>query len=152
MRYYYFKIRRYFRIVRPFKIRQVLLFQWQARLHYIIVIKMKKQSGNKGRIVDTFAWTWNIGFDCTENTSKQQKMAAFMRNWSVKMTLKLFEPLSVIMTMTPTLLRQLRRSLQIKKIITMLFVCYSCWIAKIYQSIIVKEMLVTYLLVHLRRS
>ena len=55
MRYYYFKIRRYFKIVRSFKIRQVLLFQWQARLQYIIVIKMKKQSGIKGRIVDTFA-------------------------------------------------------------------------------------------------
>ena len=36
----------------------------------------------------------------------------------VKMTLRLFLPLSVVMTMMPTPLRQLRRSLQIKKIIT----------------------------------
>ena len=42
----------------------------------------------------------------------------FVRNWSVKMTLRLFQPLSFVMTVMPTLLRQFRRSLQIKKIIT----------------------------------
>ena len=48
-------------------------------------------------------------------------MTAFsvaVKNILVKMTLKLFQPLSVVMTMVPTLLRQLRRWLQIKKIIT----------------------------------
>ena len=48
-------------------------------------------------------------------------MAAFtvsMKNLLVKMNLRLFQPLSVVTTMVPTLLRQSRRSLQIKKIIT----------------------------------
>ena len=40
--------------------------------------------------VDIFAWTWNIWGSRTENTSKQQKMVAFVRNCSVKMTLRLF--------------------------------------------------------------
>ena len=57
----------------------------------------------------------------TGNTSKQRKMAAStvsVNNFLVKMTLRLFYPLSVVAAMVPTLLRQLRRSLQIKKIIT----------------------------------
>ena len=48
-------------------------------------------------------------------------MAAFnvsVKYFVVKMTLRLFQPLSVVTTMVPTLLRQLRRSFQIKKIIT----------------------------------
>ena len=28
-----------------------------------------------GRIVDIFAWTWNFGRVCPENTSKQQNIA-----------------------------------------------------------------------------
>ena len=54
----------------------------------------------------------------TETKSKQQKMVALVRNCSVKMKWRLFQPLSVVMTMVPTLLRQLRRLLQMKKIIT----------------------------------
>ena len=45
-------------------------------------------------------------------------MVTFARKSSVKMTLRLFQPLSVVMNIVPTLLRQFRRSLQIKKIIT----------------------------------
>ena len=52
------------------------------------------------------------------NTSKQQKIVAFVRNYSVKMTLELFYPLPVVMTMVPMLLRWFRRLLQIKKSIT----------------------------------
>ena len=51
-------------------------------------------------------------------TSKHQKMVTFARNCSVKMTLRLFLPLSVVMTMVPRLLRKFRISLQIKKSIT----------------------------------
>ena len=51
------------------------------------------------------------------NTSKQQKMLPFLRNCIVKMTLRLFQLFSVVKTMVPTLLREFRRSLQIKKII-----------------------------------
>ena len=40
--------------------------------------------------VDIFAWTWNIWDSHTENTSKQQKMVAFVRNCLTKMTLRLF--------------------------------------------------------------
>ena len=52
-----------------------------------------------------------------KNTAKNR---SFMKNCSVKMTLKpLFYQLSVVMTMVPPLLRLLiRGSLQIKKIIT----------------------------------
>ena len=46
-----------------------------------------------------------------------EKIVTFMRNCIVKMTLRLFEPLSVVMTMVPKLLRQFGRSLQIKKCI-----------------------------------
>ena len=49
---------------------------------------------------------------------KTVKNGGFVGNCSVKMTLRLFLPLSVVMTMVSTLLRQFRRSLQIKKIIT----------------------------------
>ena len=54
----------------------------------------------------------------TEHTSKQQKMTTFARNCSVKMTLRLFWPLFVVMTIVLRLLRKFRRSLQIKKCIT----------------------------------
>ena len=44
-------------------------------------------------------------------------MVTSVRNCLVKMVLRLFQALSVVMTIVPTLLRQFRRSLQIKKII-----------------------------------
>ena len=44
-------------------------------------------------------------------------MATLVTNYSVKMTLRLFWPLSFVMTMVPRLLRQFRRSLQIKRFI-----------------------------------
>ena len=44
-------------------------------------------------------------------------MATLVTNCSVKMTLRLFWPLSLVMTMVPRLLRQFRRSLQIKRFI-----------------------------------
>ena len=44
-------------------------------------------------------------------------MVTFLRKGLVKMTLRLIQPLSVLMTMTRRLLRQFRRSLQIKKIV-----------------------------------
>ena len=45
-------------------------------------------------------------------------MVTFVRNCLVKITLRMFQPLSVVKTMVPTLLRQFRRSLHIKKIIS----------------------------------
>ena len=56
---------------------------------------------------------------------QKAKMVAFVRNYLVKMTLRLFQPLSVVLTMVPTLPRQFRRSLQIKKSITNAPVCYN---------------------------
>ena len=52
-------------------------------------------------------------------------MVAFVWNCSVKMALRLFQPLSVVMTVVPTLLRQVRRYLEIKRLSQILFVCYS---------------------------
>ena len=43
--------------------------------------------------------TLNIRDDRTENTSKHRKMMAFVRNCLVKMTLRLFQLVSVVMTM-----------------------------------------------------
>ena len=40
--------------------------------------------------VDIFTWTWNVWDGRTEHTSKEQKMATFDRNCSVKTTLRLF--------------------------------------------------------------
>ena len=37
-------------------------------------------------------------FFCTENTSNQQKIVAFVRNCLVKMTLRLFSSISVVTT------------------------------------------------------
>ena len=54
------------------------------------------------------------------NKSRKRKVAAFtvsMKNFLVEMTFRLFKSLSVITAMVPTLLRQLRKSPQIKKII-----------------------------------
>ena len=48
----------------------------------------------------------------------------FMRNCLVKITLRLFYPLSVVMTMLPRLLKQFRRLLQIKRPSQMPLVCY----------------------------
>ena len=45
-------------------------------------------------------------------------MIAFVSNCSVKITLMLFYPLSVVMTMVAILLRQFTSLLQIRKIIT----------------------------------
>ena len=62
-------------------------------------------------------------------------MATSVRNFSVKMTSRLFLTFSVVMTMVSRLLRQFRRSLQIKKSIVNALVCYRiCWIAKLYLS------------------
>ena len=58
----------------------------------------------------------NIWGSRKDNTSKPRKMVAFVRNCLVKMTLRLFQLISVVVTMLRTLLRQNRRSLQIKKI------------------------------------
>ena len=44
-------------------------------------------------------------------------MVAFVRNCLVKMTLRQFEPLFVVMNMVPALLKQFKRLLQIKRII-----------------------------------
>ena len=64
-------------------------------------------------------------------------MVTFGRNCSVKKTLRLFQPLFVVMIMVPKLLRQFRRSLQIKKsIANAIVVCVIiCRIAKVYLSI-----------------
>ena len=40
--------------------------------------------------VDIVSWTWIIWSSRTKNTSKQQKMVAFVRYYFVKMTLRLF--------------------------------------------------------------
>ena len=77
-------------------------------------------------------------------------MVAFVRNGLVKMILRLFQPLSVVMTMVPMLLRQFRRNLQIKKSIKtyrskrvsqMLLMCYNLLNSQkyTYQSITVKK-------------
>ena len=50
----------------------------------------KRKSGNTSRIVGIFTWTWNIWGDRAGNTSKQRKIVAFVRNCSVKITLRLF--------------------------------------------------------------
>ena len=39
---------------------------------------------------DILAWTWNICYSRRENTLKQQNLVAFVRNYLVKMTLRLF--------------------------------------------------------------
>ena len=52
-------------------------------------------------------------------------MVAPVRNFLVKMTLRLLYPVSVVMGMVPTLLRQFRHLLQIKQILQMLFFCYN---------------------------
>ena len=69
-------------------------------------------------------------------------MAAFtvsMKNFLVKMTLRLFYPLSVVTTMVPTLLRQWRRSLQIERLSQMLLVCYILLHSQSISSITVKK-------------
>ena len=71
---------------------------------YIIVIRKGKMSGNTGRTVDIFAYI-----------KTEQKIATFARRCPVKMTLKLFGPLSVVMTMVPRLMRKFRRSLKTKQ-------------------------------------
>ena len=48
----------------------------------------------------------------TENISKQQETVADVRNCLVKMTLRLFQPISVIMNMVPTILGQFKRLAQ----------------------------------------
>ena len=62
-----------------------------------------------------------------------------MKNFLVKMTLRLFYPLSVVTTMVPTLLRQLRRSLQIERLSQMLLVCYVLLHSQSISSITVKK-------------
>ena len=58
-------------------------------------------------------------FSSTIKTAKNGFAQSLVKiNCLVKMTLRLFQPVSVVMTMVPKLLRQFRRSLQIKKSIT----------------------------------
>ena len=55
-----------------------------------IVIRNRITVWKHGCIADIFSWTWNLWAGRTENTSKQQKMVAFVRNCSVKITLSQF--------------------------------------------------------------
>ena len=52
------------------------------------------------------------------NKSKQQKMAAFSEEFLIENDFEVVLSTSVVMTMVPTLLRQLRRPLHMKKIIS----------------------------------
>ena len=76
--------------------------------------------------------------------SKKKKKTTFtvsVKNFLVKLTLRLFSPLSVVTTMVQTLLRQLRRALQIKKIMANApFACYSLlYISKAYHQLTAKK-------------
>ena len=56
-----------------------------------------------------------VAMDSIHQKSKKWRLQCRIAQWK---WLRLFYPLSVVMTMVPRLLRQLRRSLQIKKSIT----------------------------------
>ena len=71
---------------------------------YIIVIRKGKMSGNTGRTVDIFAYI-----------KTEQKIATFARRCPVKITLRLFQPLYVVITMVPRLMRKFRRSLKTRQ-------------------------------------
>ena len=68
------------------------------------------------RYVHGYMKSWpNVLGGRTEHTSKQRKMATFAGNCSVKMTFRLFNLFSVVMTMVSKLLRKFGISVQIKK-------------------------------------
>ena len=73
---------------------QVFLFKssWEPNLSDLMVYHSHKKwkDGNTGCAVDIFAWTWNIWGVRTEHTSKQRKMVTFVRNYLMKMSLRLF--------------------------------------------------------------
>ena len=125
---------------------------WNKLILTTMVIRNGKMVWKHGLIIDIFAWTWNIWDGGTENTSKQRKMVAFMRNCSVKITLRLFQPLSVVMTMVATLEAVQKIATNPKDYHKYSSCVTVCWIVKIYQSITVKKgWLPPYLLGHLRR-
>ena len=76
-------------------------------------------------------------------------MIAFVSNCSVKITLMLFYPLSVVMTMVATLLRQFTSLLQIRKIITNALCVLNSQNISINN---IEKGMVTYLLGHLLHS
>ena len=79
----------------------------------IIVIRKKK----KRDLLLIFFFNMKYLRRLYKDTSKQGKIVAFLRNWSVKITLILFYLPFVVMTMVSTLPRQFRISLEIKKVI-----------------------------------
>ena len=81
----------------------------------LVYLFTERYSGNTARTVDIFRLNLKYLGCRTEHISKQQNKVPFLRNYFVKMVLRLFQPLSVVMTMVARLLRQFRRSLQIKK-------------------------------------
>ena len=76
-------------------------------------------------------------------------MIAFVSNCSVKIALMLFYPLSVVMTMVATLLRQFTSLLQIRKIITNALCVLNSQNISINN---IEKGMVTYLLGHLLHS
>ena len=76
-------------------------------------------------------------------------MIAFVSNCSVKITLMLFYPLSVVMTMVATLLTQFTSLLQIRKIITNALCVLNSQNISINN---IEKGMVTYLLGHLLHS
>ena len=76
-------------------------------------------------------------------------MIAFVSNCSVKITLMLFYPLSVVMTMVAILLRQFTSLLQIRKIITNALCVLNSQNISINN---IEKGMVTYLLGHLLHS
>ena len=102
----------------------------------IIVIRNGKQSGNTGRTVDIFAWTWSIWGGHTKHTSKQQKNGDF---WEELLSENDFEAVLITFCCYD---HDAKGSEAVQKIATdqkehrKCSSCVKiCWIAKIYLAI-----------------
>ena len=123
-------------------------------LHIFIVIRNGKidKSRNMGGIVVIFLWTWNIWGGCKENASKQRKMVAFVRNYSVKMTWGCFSHFLLLWLWCQRFWGSSEDRYRSKRLSRMLLVCYSLLNSQNISINNSGKRLITYFLGYLRRS
>lgn len=105
--------------------------QCQSLIMVFLSYKKRRESGNTGRSVDIFPWTWNVWGGRTWNTSKQRKW--LIRVFIVEMTLMLFEPFFVLVSMLQSLLRHLKNHYRWKGLYRKCSLCIIVCIAIRYQ-------------------
>ena len=113
----------YFLLIQNVLIANKMRTQGSKQSMIILIFQFKhshtrrKDRMERRTVLLLFSLELEISGVAIQRIHQKAKNGGFLSNYSVKIFLKLFQPLYIVMTMTPTLLRHIRRSLQIMKIL-----------------------------------